>query len=371
MTIRERIEQLRSDLNRHNHLYYIEAAPEISDEQFDFLLKELEQLEASHPEFADPLSPTVRVGGSPVKTFQSVSHPRPMLSLANTYSDEEVADFDRRVRESLPGIEPVYHCELKFDGIAIRLEYESGRLILGATRGDGVSGDDITQNVKTIRSVPLVLAGKDVPVQFEVRGEILMTREAFRLLNADREQRGEKLFANPRNSAAGTLKMQDSREVAKRPLQFFAYNFISVDTNLRSHSASLDYLKLLGFPVHPARQLCQSLDDVHSFVRKWENDRETLPFDIDGVVIKLDDQALQEKLGFTAKVPRWAIARKFAARQVSTLLKAISVQVGRTGAVTPVAELDPSFLPVPPSAGPPCTMRMRSDERAWFPDSMY
>lgn len=342
--IKKRIEFLRSELNRHNYLYYVTANPEITDEQFDFLLKELESLEKEHPEYDDPLSPTRRVGGEPVKGFVTVRHPKPMLSLANTYSQTEIEEFDKRVRDSL-GDEPYqYHCELKFDGVAVRLDYENGRLKLAATRGDGVSGDDITENVKTIRNVPLTLSGHNFPEKFEVRGEVLMPLDAFRKLNKSQLEAGEKTFANPRNTTAGTLKLQDSKLVAKRNLQFFAYYFESETEKLRTHSTSLDFISLLGFPVYPARKVCNTLAEVEQFISEWEGKRESLPFEIDGVVIKVDQIDLQSQLGFTAKVPRWAIARKFAARQASTFLKEIILQVGRTGAVTPVAILEPVFL---------------------------
>ncbi|MBN8705117.1 MAG: NAD-dependent DNA ligase LigA [Bacteroidetes bacterium] len=342
--IKSRIEQLRAELNRHTYLYYVAATPEIEDEQFDFLLKELESLEKLHPEFDDPLSPTRRVGGEPVKGFVTVNHPKPMLSLANTYSQAEVEEFAKRVTDTLGDQEFHYHCELKFDGVAVRLEYENGRLKLAATRGDGVSGDDITENVKTIRNIPLILSGENSPKKFEVRGEILMPLEAFRKLNASQTEAGEKTFANPRNTTAGTLKLQDSKLVAKRNLQFFAYYFESDSVSNQTHSGNLDQLVKMGFPVYPARKVCKNLDEIESFISEWEEKRETLPFEIDGVVIKVDQISLQEELGFTSKVPRWAIARKFAARQVSTLLKEIVLQVGRTGAVTPVAVLEPVFL---------------------------
>jgi len=342
--IKSRIEQLREELNRHTYLYYVAATPEIGDEQFDFLLKELESLEKENPEFDDPLSPTRRVGGEPVKGFVTVNHPKPMLSLANTYSQTEIEDFDKRVRDSLGDKPFQYHCELKFDGVAVRLEYENGRLKLAATRGDGVSGDDITENVKTIRNVPLTLSGKKFPEKFEVRGEILMPLEAFRKLNESQAEAGDKTFANPRNTTSGTLKLQDSKIVARRNLQFFAYYFESETENLNTHSANLDFISSLGFPVYSARKVCNSLAEVEKFISEWEEKRESLPFEIDGVVIKVDQINLQEELGFTSKVPRWAIARKFAARQASTLLKEIILQVGRTGAVTPVAVLEPVFL---------------------------
>ncbi|MCK6600255.1 MAG: NAD-dependent DNA ligase LigA [Bacteroidetes bacterium] len=342
--IREKIEKLRQELNRHNRLYYQEAAPEISDEQFDFMLKELENLERLHPEYDDPLSPTRRVGGEPVKEFTTVQHPRPMLSLANTYNEDEVEAFTRRVSDGISGREAVYHCELKFDGVAVRLEYESGRLKLGATRGDGVSGDDITGNIKTIRNVPLTVQGTDVPEKLEVRGEVLMPLSSFKKLNSQQVDAGLKLFANPRNTTAGTLKLQDPKIVARRDLRFFAYGVFSEDHPFSTHSEGLDFLAAHGFQIYPARSLCKNLAEINRFIAEWEEKRDSLPFEIDGVVIKVNQTGLQEDLGFTSKVPRWAIARKFSARQASTLLKDIVLQVGRTGAVTPVAELEPVFL---------------------------
>lgn len=340
-----RIQELRNELNRHNFLYYIEANPLISDEQFDFLMKELESLEAKYPEYDDPLSPTKRVGGEPVKDFKNVVHPIPMLSLSNTYNFEELQDFDRRVRDGLSKEKIEYHCELKFDGIAIRLQYDNARLTLGATRGDGTSGDDITSNLKTIRSIPLTVSSdKKIPDHFEVRGEVLMFRDVFDKLNSSLAEKGEKTLANPRNTTAGTLKLQDSKIVAKRKLQFFAYYYSSAETSFPTHSESMEFLKQLGFPVYEARKVCRNIEEVHEFVSSWESKRESLPFDIDGVVVKVNSIDDQEQLGFTAKVPRWAIAQKFAAKQVSTLLKDITLQVGRTGAITPVAELEPVFL---------------------------
>lgn len=341
----QRITDLRTQLHHHNHLYYTRAEPEISDEQFDFLLKELEALEQKHPELDDPLSPTKRVGGAPVKDFKTVQHPVAMLSLANTYDFDELKAFDKRVKDGTEKEQIDYHCELKFDGIAIRLQYENGRLVLGATRGDGQSGDDITTNLKTIKNIPLIIGEeKKAPNRFEVRGEVLMFRDDFNKLNEDLRTAGEKTLANPRNTTAGTLKLQDSKIVAKRNLKFFAYYFSSDEKNFTTHSESMDYLKELGFTVHEARKISSSIEDVYNFVSHWETNRESLPFDIDGVVVKVNSYAYQNMLGFTAKVPKWAIAQKFTAIKVSTLLKEITLQVGRTGVVTPVAELEPVFL---------------------------
>lgn len=343
--IKEKINDLRKSLERHNFLYYVEAAPEISDEQFDFLLKELEQLEKQYPQFDDPLSPTRRVGGEPVKSFQTVQHPIAMLSLVNTYNLGELMDFHRRVCQGLGREEIEYHAELKFDGVAIRLQYEHGRLILGATRGDGISGDDITHNIKTIKNIPLIIPSeKNPPSLFEVRGEILMTKQDFKFLNESRAANDEKLFANPRNSTAGTLKLQDSKIVATRNLKFFPYGYYSNVFPLKTHSESLDNLFQMGFPVFKDRIVSKNLDDIIAYINRWENLREELPFDIDGVVVKVNSIEDQEQLGFTAKSPRWAIAQKFAAKQAQTILKSITLQVGRTGVITPVAELEPVFL---------------------------
>ena len=340
-----RIDELRKQLHHHNYLYYTLAEPEISDEAFDFLLKELETLEEKHPECDDPLSPTKRVGGAPVKEFQTVRHPVAMLSLANTYNFEELKAFDKRVKDGTEKSDIDYHCELKFDGIAVRLQYENGRLLLGATRGDGQSGDDITTNLKTIKNIPLIISDdKKPPKSFEVRGEVLMYRSDFDKLNEELRLSGEKTLANPRNTTAGTLKLQDSKIVAKRNLKFFAYYFSSDSQSFATHSESIDYLKWLGFTVHDARKIAHSIDDVYEFVSHWEKDRDLLPFDIDGVVVKVNSFAYQNMLGFTAKVPKWAIAQKFTAKKVSTVLKDITLQVGRTGTLTPVAELEPVFL---------------------------
>lgn len=340
-----RIAELRKQLHHHNYLYYTLAEPEISDEQFDFLLKELELLEEKYPECDDPLSPTKRVGGAPVKEFQTVNHPVSMLSLANTYNFEELKAFDKRVKDGTEKGQIEYHCELKFDGIAVRLQYENGRLLLGATRGDGQSGDDITANLKTIKNIPLIISDdKKYPQSFEVRGEVLMYRSDFDKLNDELRLSGEKTLANPRNTTAGTLKLQDSKVVAKRNLKFFAYYFSSDEKTFAAHSESMDYLKWLGFTVHDARKITPTINDVYDFVSYWEINRDSLPFDIDGVVVKVNSFAYQNMLGFTAKVPKWAIAQKFTAKKVSTVLKDITLQVGRTGVVTPVAELEPVFL---------------------------
>ncbi len=339
------VETLRTKLREHDYRYYVLAQPSIADEEYDRLMGELLELEAKYPEIASPDSPTQRVGGQPTKEFATVNHAVPMLSLSNTYNEEEVQDFDRRVR-SLLGKEPFkYVCELKFDGVAISLVYRDGLIARGATRGDGVQGDEITQNLKTIRSIPLRVFGKKRGLtDFEVRGEVYMEREDFRRMNEERELAGEKTFINPRNSAAGTLKLQDPKIVAMRPLRFVAYYLRAERFELQSHANNLQLLRELGFPVSGHARLCRSIGEVTAYWKEWEDRREELPYDIDGVVVKVDLLRQQERLGAIAKSPRWAIAFKFAARKATTRLKGITLQVGRVGTITPVAELEPVFV---------------------------
>jgi len=341
----KRIEALRSQLREHDYRYYVLAQPTIADSEYDALMRELMELERLHPELVTLDSPSHRVGGAPTKEFPTVTHAVPMLSLANTYNEEEVKDFDRRVR-SILGKEPyAYVCELKFDGVAISLRYEGGVFVQGATRGDGVQGDEITQNLRTIRSVPLRILGAPKNLsEIEVRGEIYMNREDFRKMNEERELAGEKTFVNPRNSAAGTLKLQDPKIVAQRPLNFVAYYLLAANRAPRSHYQNLELLRKLGFPVSKHSKRCRDIDEVAQYWKKWEERRDTLPYDIDGIVVKVDSLAQQEKLGTIAKSPRWAIAFKFAARSAQTVLKNIILQVGRTGTITPVAELEPVFV---------------------------
>ena len=341
----KRIEELRKLLQEHDYRYYVLAQPAISDEKYDRLMEELIRLEREHPELVTPDSPTQRVGGEPTKEFPTVSHAVPMLSLSNTYNEEEVRDFDRRVRSAL-GNEPFrYVCELKFDGVAISLTYEHGLLTRGATRGDGFQGDEITQNLKTIRSIPLRLRARKKGLEdFEVRGEVYMKRDDFRRMNEERELAGEKPFINPRNSAAGTLKLQDPRIVATRPLNFVAYFMRSETKELSSHSENLRILRELGFPVSEHARASTTVDDVVRYWSEWEARRDDLPYDIDGVVVKVDSLAQQARLGTIAKSPRWAIAFKFAARKARTTLKDIRLQVGRIGTITPVADLEPVFV---------------------------
>ncbi len=343
--IRKRVESLRAQLREHDYRYYVLAQPTISDEEYDALMRELIELERAYPDLAAPDSPSQRVGGEPTKEFSTVAHSIPMLSLSNTYNEEEVRAFDQRVR-SLLGKEPVrYVCELKVDGVAVSLLYNEGLFMRGATRGDGVQGDDITANLKTIRSIPLRLSGnrKDLH-DIEVRGEVFMTRGEFERMNEERELAGEKTFVNPRNSTAGTLKLQDPKLVAQRPLKFFAYSLRAEWTTLTSQWENLRLLKEISFPINEHARLCTTIEDVIEFWKEWEERREDLAYEIDGIVVKVDSLRQQERLGNTAKSPRYAIAFKFMARKQETVLRAITLQVGRVGTVTPVAELEAVFV---------------------------
>ncbi|MCS4227396.1 DNA ligase (NAD+) [Sphingobacterium sp. BIGb0165] len=345
MDIEKKIKDLTAELNHYNYQYYVLANSLISDYDFDLKLKELEALERQYPEFADPNSPTQRVGGDITSKFKTEKHRWPMLSLGNTYSQEELFDFDQRIRKII-GDQFEYVCELKFDGLSISLTYENGILSKGVTRGDGTQGDVVTSNVKTIRSIPIRLKEGDYPEQFEIRGEIFMHKSAFLRLNKEREENEEQTYANPRNFASGTIKLQDSAEVAKRPLDCFLY-FLYCDnrTNLfHDHWNSLEHVKSWGFHVCEHTRKCSTLADVFEFIDYWDTERHNLGYEIDGIVVKVNDYAQQEDLGFTAKNPRWAISYKFKAERVETTLKTISYQVGRTGAVTPVANLQPVLL---------------------------
>lgn len=345
MDIEKKIKDLTAELNHYNYQYYVLADSLISDYDFDLKLKELEALERQYPEFADPNSPTQRVGGDITSKFKTEKHRWPMLSLGNTYSQNELFDFDQRIRKII-GDQFEYVCELKFDGLSISLTYENGLLKKAVTRGDGTQGDVVTNNIKTIRSIPIRLKEGDYPSQFEIRGEIFMHKSAFLRLNKEREENAEQTYANPRNFASGTIKLQDSAEVAKRPLDCFLY-FLYCDnrTNLfHDHWNSLAYVKRWGFHVCEHTKKCSSLADVFEFIDYWDTERHNLGYEIDGIVIKVNDYAQQEDLGFTAKNPRWAISYKFKAERVETTLNAISYQVGRTGAVTPVANLQPVLL---------------------------
>ena len=341
--ISAKILALSNELNDHNYRYYVLAEPVISDQEFDLKLKELEALEKQFPEFALPNSPTKTVGGGLLDEFKTVPHKRRMLSLGNTYSEEELLEFDERVRKSL-GIDAVeYVCELKIDGLAISLFYENGQLIQAVTRGDGFQGDDVTENVKTIRSVTQQLHG-NYPTSFEIRGEIFMHRKGFERLNQQRQAQGEATYANPRNVAAGSLKIKDAKEVAKRPLDITLYHFLSDQYPFATHSESLIQAQSWGIKTAEHSQTCRSIDEVFDYLKRWDAARHDLGFDTDGVVIKVNSLRHQEELGFTAKVPRWAIAYKFQTETATSKLLGITYQVGRTGAITPVAELQPVAL---------------------------
>ncbi|MCL9981026.1 MAG: NAD-dependent DNA ligase LigA [Bacteroidia bacterium] len=340
---KQRIENLSNELHLHNYRYYVLAEPSISDFEFDQLLKELEYLENQFPEFKSPESPTQKVGGQTIDGFVTEKHKRAMLSLGNTYNEDELKEFDERVRSSTGLDEIEYVCELKIDGLAISVFFENGELVKAVTRGDGVQGDIVTENVKTIRNLPKKLKG-DFPAYFEVRGEIFMHRKGFERLNEQRIQAGEPTYANPRNVASGSLKIKDSSEVAKRPLDIFLYQLYEDQTTFSTHSESLDAAFSWGLPVPGTSKTCKGIDQVIDFLHEWDNKRHDLSFDTDGVVIKVNSKRLQEELGFTAKTPRWAIAYKFQTETASTLLLGITYQVGRTGAITPVAELQPVQL---------------------------
>lgn len=340
---KQRIEELSDEIRTHNYNYYVLSRPLISDQQFDLKLEELIRLEKQFPEFISPDSPTLRVGGEITKEFKQVVHKYPMLSLGNTYSEQDIREFEERIHKLISG-EPEYVCELKFDGVAIGLTYKEGRLIQAVTRGDGVQGDDVTTNVKTIRSIPLKLHGEGFPSEFEIRGEIILPHASFEALNRQREEEGEELFANPRNAASGSLKMLDSAEVAKRKLDCFLYYMPGKDLQFSTHYESLQAARKWGFKISEYMVRCQSIDDIFDYIDSWDQERKELPFDIDGVVIKVNSFANQEQLGFTAKSPRWAIAYKFKAQEASTELISVDFQVGRTGTVTPVANLKPVQL---------------------------
>lgn len=338
-----KIETLSKQLDEHNYRYYVQAQPSISDYDFDMLLDELIKLEKEYPEFLKPDSPSQRVGGQVTKEFKTVKHKYPMMSLGNTYSEEELRDFDDRIKKGIAE-KFEYVCELKFDGVAIGLTYKDGHLVQAITRGDGEQGDDVTTNVKTIRSIPLKLRGTGYPKEFEIRGEIYMPLKEFESINKEREEVGDALLANPRNAAAGTLKMQDSTVVANRKLDCFLYYLLGEKLPHQSHYENLLEAKKWGFRVSEHMVKCADIDAVLKYIAHWDKQRHKLEFDIDGVVIKVNSQEQQRVLGFTAKSPRWAISYKFKAERVSTILESISYQVGRTGAITPVANLKPVLL---------------------------
>ncbi|MCP9769628.1 NAD-dependent DNA ligase LigA [Lacihabitans sp. LS3-19] len=357
MSAAERIEELTNLLNYYNNKYYQEAVSEISDQEFDFLLKELETLENQHPELKLPDSPSHRVGGGITKNFETVTHKYPMLSLSNTYSEDELREWDERVKKGLNGATYEYICEIKFDGISLSLTYENGILVRGVTRGDGTQGDDITTNIKTLRSLPLKINAKkttnpqiglfgndDIGLDFEIRGEGFMPTEVFERINAEREDIGEDRLANPRNAAAGTFKMQDSGVVASRNLDCFIYQYMSENDNFKTHEESLIALKKAGFNVSDSYRKVNDIESVIAYINEWSEKRHSLRCATDGIVIKINNYAQREDLGFTAKSPRWAIAYKYKAESKSTTLLDVTFQVGRTGAVTPVAELKPVEL---------------------------
>ena len=342
MSIEEKIKELREELRQHNYYYYVLDKPVISDYEFDIKLKELQELEAKYPEYFDPNSPTQRVGGEVTKNFETVPHEHRMYSLDNSYSKEDLQDWETRIQKLVDG-DIQYTCELKYDGASINLTYENGNLVSAVTRGDGFQGDDITTNVKTIRSVPLQLKG-DYPEKFNIRGEIVLPLAGFHKLNEERIEIGEEPYRNPRNTASGSLKLQDSSEVAKRPLDCLLYSLIGNHLPIQTQFEGLQKARDWGFKVPTEAKLVNSIDEVLEYINYWDIKRKELPYEIDGVVVKVNNFYQQEELGYTAKSPRWAMAYKFKAEQVSTKLNSISYQVGRTGAITPVANLEPVEL---------------------------
>ena len=344
MEVKEQIERLRNELPRHNYNYYVLNVPEISDQEFDRMMRELQDLEAAHPEFDEPDSPTRRVGSDLNQEFVQVPHRYPMLSLSNTYNKQEVADFYERVRSGLEGEPFEICCEMKYDGLSISLTYEQGRLVRAVTRGDGVQGDDVTENVKTIRCIPLRLNGNGYPEEFEIRGEILMPWTSFETLNREREEREEPLFANPRNAASGTLKSKNSAVVAQRKLDAYLYYLLGEHIPFDGHYENLQAARSWGFKISGGMKKVTTLQDIYDFIDYWDVERKNLPVATDGIVLKVNSQRQQRALGYTAKSPRWAIAYKFQAERARTRLNAVTFQVGRTGTVTQVANMDPVQL---------------------------
>lgn len=342
MSVKENIETLRQELREHNHNYYVLDNPTISDYDFDMKLKELQALEEAHPEFHDPNSPTLRVGGAVTKNFETITHEHRMYSLDNSYSKEDLEDWEKRIQRILGDVPVEFVCELKYDGASISLTYENGELSKAVTRGDGFHGDEVTTNIKTINTIPLKLKG-DYPPKFHIRGEIILTLEGFAKMNQERIENGEEPYMNPRNTASGSLKLQDSALVAKRPLECLLYSIVGT-SGLKTQFEVLEKARSWGFKVPPVAQLCKSIDEVLRFVEYWDVHRHDLPYETDGVVIKINNLQHQEELGYTAKAPRWAMAYKFKAEQVATILSEITYQVGRTGAITPVANLEPVLL---------------------------
>lgn len=344
MTPEARIKQLSKELAQHNYNYYVLSQPSISDYEFDIMLKALEKLEEEHPEFRQADSPTLRVGGEITKNFESFEHIRPMLSLNNSYSQEEISDFDEQVQKLSGGKAYTYLLEHKFDGVSLSLHYENGLLVRGVTRGDGVRGDDITANIRTIKSIPLRLRDKDVPAQLEVRGEVVMPLDAFQRLNEAREKEGLELRANPRNTTSGTLKNQDSAIVAERGLVFFAFYLAGDGFDFSLEAENMDWLTRQGFKLSGSHQVVQDKDQLFDYLNSWEQKRRSLNYEIDGIVIKVNQLQLREEIGFTSKAPRWAIAYKYKAEETRTQLESVVFQVGRTGKITPVANLKPVLL---------------------------
>ena len=342
MTVKEEIEFLRLELHKHNYNYYVLDNPTISDYEFDSKLNQLKKIEDLHPEFYDSNSPTVRVGGEITKNFKTVIHNTPMYSLDNSYSIEDLYDWEKRIRKIIDG-EIMFTCELKYDGASISLSYIDGKFVKAITRGDGIQGDDVTANIKTIPTVPLVLQGDHIS-NFDIRGEIVMPIDGFKKLNLERVSNGDEPFKNPRNTASGSLKLQDSKEVSKRPLECLLYSIVEKKGIIKSQYQSLESAKSWGFNVSPYSVLVKTVQEVYDFVSHWESNRYSLPFEIDGIVIKVNDIDQQNELGFTSKFPRWAIAYKFKPEQSSTVLNSITYQVGRTGSITPVANFDPIDL---------------------------
>jgi DNA ligase (NAD+) len=344
MDIQKTMQDLREELNQHNYNYYVLDNPTISDYEFDLKLKELEELEKKYPEYFDENSPTQRVGGTITKNFQTVRHQYRMYSLDNSYSKEELLEWENRIQRSLGNVPIEYTCELKYDGASISITYENGLLKRAVTRGDGVQGDDVTNNIKTIKSIPLKLKGNNYPSNFDVRGEVILPFAGFEKMNQELIEIGEAPYSNPRNTASGSLKLQDSAEVSKRPLDCLIYSIIGNSLPIKSHYDALQDAKAWGFKIPNEAILAQSLEQVFEYIDHWDLHRHKLPYETDGVVIKVNSFQYQEELGFTAKSPRWAIAYKFKSEQVSTRLVSISYQVGRTGAITPVANLEPVQL---------------------------
>ncbi len=343
VTIEQKIKELRNELRVHNYNYYVLDNATISDYEFDVLLKELEKVELENPHFFDTNSPTQRVGGEITKNFNTVVHKNRMYSLDNSYSKEDLLDWEKRIQKILGSEEIAYTCELKYDGASINLTYENGILQSAVTRGDGFEGDEVTANIKTIKSIPLVLKEKFVPL-FEIRGEIILPLDGFNKMNEERVEAGEDPYRNPRNTASGSLKLKDSAEAARRPLDCLLYHIVANNNPNISHFETMENARKLGFKVPQAFEVCNSIEDVFQFIENWDTKRHELPYETDGIVVKVNSLHQQDELGYTAKAPRWAIAYKFKAEQESTVLNKITYQVGRTGAITPVANLEPVQL---------------------------